>query len=51
LDLALVHERNLKIKIHPADEQEKDEDDIGDGRVKVAAYLAREQSIKFAHNL
>ncbi len=28
----------------------EDQDDIGDRRVKVAAHLAGEQSIKFAHN-
>jgi len=36
----LVHEGNLKIKIDPTDDQEKDENDVGNGRVKVAAYFA-----------
>jgi hypothetical protein len=49
LHLPLVHEGNLKIKIHPADEQKKNHDDIGDRRVEVAAYFAGEQSIKFMH--
>src|SRR5207249_6212493 len=40
LHWALVHEGNLKIKIDPTDDQEKDENDVGNGRVKVAAYFA-----------
>ncbi len=39
LHLALVHEGNLKIEIDPTDDQEKDENDVSDGRVKVAAYF------------
>src|SRR5438067_4934899 len=49
LDLTLVHERNLKIKIHAGNEQEKNENDIGDRRVKIAADLAQEQSVKLTH--
>ena len=49
LHLPLVHEGNLKIKIHPADEQKKNQDDIGDRRVEVAAHFAGEQSVKFPH--
>ena len=39
LHLALVHEGNLKIEIDPTDDQEKDENDVSDGRVKVAAHF------------
>src|SRR5881394_3591419 len=39
LHLPLVHERNLKIKIHPADEQEENENNVGDRRVEVAAHF------------
>ena len=49
LHLALVHEGDLKIKIDPADDQEKDKHDVGDRRMEVAAYFAREQGVKFTH--
>ena len=51
LDLALVHERNLKIKINSSNEQEENENDIGDRRVKIAADLARKESVKLTHGL
>src|SRR5919106_2627150 len=49
LHLPLVHEGNLKIKIHPADEQEENENNVGDRRLEVTAYFAGEQSVKFTH--
>src|SRR5436190_5605610 len=49
LDLALVHEGNLKIKIHAGNDQEKNENDVGDRRVKIAADLAQEQSVELTH--
>ena len=42
---ALVHEGNLEIKIDPADDQEKNENDVGDGRVEVTRI--REKDEKF----
>src|SRR5260370_16041925 len=51
LDLTLVHERNLKIKINSSDEQEENKNDIGDRRVKIAADLARKESVKLTHGL
>src|SRR5438552_10180131 len=48
---ALVHERNLEIKIDPGHEQEKNENDVSDRRVKIAAHFAREQRIEFTHGL
>src|ERR1043166_8369455 len=49
LHLALVHERDLKIEIDPANDQEKDEHDVGDRGVKITAHLAREKGIKLTH--
>src|SRR5215469_4100871 len=40
LHLALVHERDLEIKIDPADDQEKDHHDVRDRGVKIAAHFA-----------
>src|SRR6478752_4625953 len=51
LHLALVHEGDLKIEIDPADNEEEDQHDVGNRRVKIAAHLAREQSIKLTHGL
>src|SRR6266699_2757465 len=51
LDLALVHERNLKIKINSSDEQEENKNNIGDRRVKIAAHLARKERVKLTHGL
>src|SRR6266481_8412261 len=49
LHLALVHEGDLEIEIDPADYQEKDEHDVGDRGVEIAAYFARQESVKFSH--
>jgi hypothetical protein len=46
---SLVHEGNLEIEIDSADEEEKDENDVGDRRVEVAFDLAREESEKLSH--
>src|SRR6266566_2007820 len=51
LHLALVHERDLKIKINPANEEKKYQDDVGDRRIEIAANFAREQSIKLTHKI
>src|ERR1700737_2408291 len=48
-DRPLVHERNLKVEIDSADEQEKDKDDVGDGRVEVTPDFAREEGVEFTH--
>src|SRR5262249_18270908 len=40
LHLALVHERDLEIKIDAAHNQEKDEHDVGDRGMEIAAYFA-----------
>src|SRR6266436_7687916 len=49
LHLALVHKGDLEIEIDPADYQEKDEHDVGDRGVEIAAYFARKESVKFSH--
>src|SRR5213595_1006369 len=49
LHLALVHERDLEIKIDPADDQKKDHHDVRDRGVKIAAHFAGEQGIKLTH--
>jgi hypothetical protein len=49
LNLALVHERDLEVKIDPADDEEKDQHDVADGGMEIAAYLAREQGVKLTH--
>ena len=49
LHLALIHERDLEIKIDPAHYQEKDEHDISDRGVEIAAYFAQKESVKFSH--
>src|SRR5438105_1574276 len=49
LDLALVHERNLKIKINSSNEQEENENNIGDRQVKIAADFARKEIVKLTH--
>src|ERR1700741_2227774 len=51
LHLALVHEGDLEIKIDPADYQEKDEHDVRDRGMEIAAYFARKESVKFSHVL
>src|SRR6266508_6310781 len=51
LHLTLVHEGDLEIKIDPADYQEKDEHDVGDRGMEIAAYFARKESVKFLHRL
>ena len=51
LHLALVHERDLKIKIDPADDQKKDHHDVSDRRVEIAAHFAREPCVEFPHVL
>src|SRR5689334_12892477 len=48
-DLALVHERDLEIKIHTAHEQEENENDVSDGRVEVAANFSRKEDDEFTH--
>ena len=48
---ALVHEGDLEIEIDPTDDQEKDEDDVGDRRIEVAADFARKESVKLTHGL
>jgi hypothetical protein len=49
LHLALVHEGDLEIEIDPTDYQEKNEHDVGNGRMEVTAYFARKESVKFPH--
>ena len=49
LHLALVHERDLEVKIDPADDQKKDHHDVSDRRVEIAAHLARQQGPEFTH--
>src|SRR5206468_9502635 len=49
LHLALVHEGDLKVKINPADDEEKDQYDVRYRGMEIAAHLAREQSVKFTH--
>jgi len=39
LHLTLVHEGDLKIKVHSGDQQEKDKDYVGDRRVEVSISL------------
>jgi hypothetical protein len=51
LNLALVHERDLEIKIDAADDQKKDHHDVSDRRVEIAAHFAREQCVEFPHVL
>ena len=51
LNLALVHEGDLKIEIDPTDYQEKDEHDVRDRRMEITAYFAREESVKLTHGL
>jgi hypothetical protein len=51
LHLALVHERDLEIKIDPADDQKKDHHDVRDWGVEIAAHFAGEQSVEFSHVL
>jgi hypothetical protein len=51
LNLALVHERDLEIKIDSADDQKKDHHDVRDRRVEVAPDFADEQGPKFPHIL
>jgi hypothetical protein len=51
LNLALVHERGLEIKIDPADDQKKDHHDVRDRGVEIAAHFADEQSPEFSHGL
>jgi hypothetical protein len=50
LHLALVHETELEIENDAADEQKKNQNDIRDGRVEVAAYFAHQEREKFSHN-
>src|SRR6266702_3722348 len=40
LNLALVHEGDLKIEINPADDQKKYQHYVRDGRMEIAAHLA-----------
>src|SRR6266480_3654410 len=47
----LVHERNLEIKIDPADQQEKYEHDVSDRRMKITAHFASKECVKFSHRL
>src|SRR6266550_59374 len=47
LHLALVHERDLEIKIDPADDQKKDHYDVRDRGVEIAAHFAGEQGPEF----
>src|SRR4029077_14675893 len=49
LHLALVHERDLEIKIDPADDQKKDHHDVRDRGVEIAAHFAGEQGPEFTH--
>src|SRR5262249_54003798 len=49
LHLALIHERDLEVKIDAADDQKKDHHDVSDRRVEIAAHLARQQGPEFTH--
>jgi hypothetical protein len=49
LHLALVHERDLEIKIDPADDQKKDHHDVRDREIEIAAHFAGEQGPEFTH--
>src|ERR1700730_627789 len=48
---ALIHVRNLKIKIDTAYQQEKNENNVGDGRVKITAHFAGEKRVKLSHTI
>src|SRR3984893_4934064 len=48
---ALVHERNLEIKIDPGHEQEKNENDVSDRRIKIAAHFAPKQGVELTHRV
>ena len=49
MHLALVHERDLKIEIDPADDQKEDHHDVRDRGVEITAHFADEQSPEFTH--
>ena len=49
MHLTLVHVRDLKIKIDPADDQKKDHHDVRDRGVEIAANFAGEQGPEFTH--
>src|SRR5215813_3413733 len=49
LHLALVHERDLEIKIDPADDQKKDHHDVRNRGIEIAAHFAQEQGVKLTH--
>src|SRR5436190_2561586 len=48
---ALIHERDLEVKIYSANQKEKDENDVGNRGVEVTRYLPREQSEELTHRL
>src|SRR5205807_4463356 len=45
-----VHERELEIKIRARDEEKKEQDDVRDRRVEVAADFAGKEGVKFSHD-
>jgi hypothetical protein len=51
LHLALVHERDLEVKVDPADDQKEDHHDVRDRGVEIAANFADEQGPEFPHVL
>ena len=51
MNLALVHEGDLEIEIDSTDYQEKDEHDVRNRRMEIAAYFARKESVKLTHGL
>src|SRR4029077_221606 len=45
----LVHEGNLKIEIDSADQEEENQNDVGDRRVKITADFAKKECVEFSH--
>jgi hypothetical protein len=51
LDRPLVHERDLKVEVDPADQEKEDEDDVGNRRIEVTSNFAGKKSEEFCHDL
>src|SRR5205814_7190440 len=49
LHRSLVHERQLKVEVRSADEEKKEQDDVGDRRVEVARDFAGKKSVELTH--
>ena len=48
-DRPLIHVGKLEIEIDAAHQQEKEQDDVSDRRIKIAAHFARKECVKFSH--